>query len=223
MPRAFPDDEDIRNAKDWPIPRYAMCFGSRIDTPIALLRPQHRSLIWNFYHKHRDNCDIIEFGEAYRRKPFAFPTEAWKLIDGIEDTESAKISSVDALWSIPRDSISVLHTHLLRDSSKYSNAEQKMLTIEQWVQNRLRVLHQLDVFASLVGAMTAALMEQCVEKRHLLHNTAHPHAEDYGTLRAEEKIVRFADVGGFVLYFISGRERNRHIQEIKHLIRKLKH
>jgi hypothetical protein len=77
MPKDFPDDERVRNADDWSIPRYSMCFGSHIDTPLALLRPQPQPLIWNFYHKHRNNCDLIEFGEAYRRKPCAFPTSAW--------------------------------------------------------------------------------------------------------------------------------------------------
>jgi hypothetical protein len=222
MPGAFPDVEEVRNAKDWPIPRYAMCFGSRIDTPIALSRPQYRSLIWNFYHKHRNNCDIIEFGESYRRKPCAFPTEAWELLDGIEDTGESKISLVDALWSIPRDSISILHTHLLRDSSKYSNLQQKALNKQQWIQNRHRVLHQLDVFTSIIGALTAALMEQRTEKRHLLTKAIHPIAEDYGTLCAEEKIVRVGDIGGTFIYFVSGRERNWHKQEIKHLVKKLR-
>lgn len=222
MPKAFLNDEDVRDAKDWPCPRYAMSFGSRIDIPIALLRPQPRSLIWNFYHKKRDNCDIIEFGEVYRRKPCAFPTEAWQLLDSIGDTGAAKISLVDALWSIPRDSISILHTHFLRQSSTYSNAEQQVLSREEWVKNRLRVMHQLDVFASLCGSMTAALMEQRVEKVHLLEKYFPPPAEEFGVFHAEEKIVRVTDVGATSIYFVSGRERNWHKQEMKHLIRKLR-
>jgi len=221
MPLAFIDDEEVRNAKDWSCPRYAMSFGSSIDTPLALLRPQPRSLIWNFYHRHRDNCDIVEFGEIYRRKPCAFPTEAWLLLDSIEDTGETKVSLVDALWSIPRDSVSILHTHLLRDSSVYSNTEQKVLTREQWVQNRLRVMHQLDVFASLSGALTAALMEQRIEKRHLIAKSAHPLAEDYGDFHAEER-MKIVDVGGRFIYSVSGRERNWHKAEWMHLFRKLK-
>jgi hypothetical protein len=45
MSKAFLNDENVRNAKDWPCPRYAMSFGSSIDTPLALLRTPPRSLI----------------------------------------------------------------------------------------------------------------------------------------------------------------------------------
>jgi hypothetical protein len=220
MPKAFPNDEHVRNANDWSIPRYSMCFGSHIDTPLALLRPQPRSLIWNFYHKHRNNCDLIEFGEAYRRKPCAFPTSAWQLLDGYENTEVSEVSLVNALWTIPRDSISVLHTHLLRDSSKYSSLKQKLLTREQWVQNRLRVLHQLDIFASLSGALSAALMEQRIEKRQIIAKSKHPLAEDYGDLHVGES-YKTVDAYGISFTLLSGRERNWHKQEWKHLIKKL--
>jgi hypothetical protein len=47
-------------------------------------------------------------------------------------------------------------------------------------------MHQLHVFASLVGAMTAALLEQRVEKRHLIDQLCHPLAEGYGIFHAEE-------------------------------------
>jgi hypothetical protein len=130
---------------------------------MALLRPQPRSIICNIYHKKRDNCDIIEFGEVYRKKPFAFPTESWEVLDSVKDVE-AKMSLVDALWSVPRDSISILHSHLLCPSSKHSSAQDRALTAGQWAQNRLCVLHRLDVFASLSSGLASALMEQSVKK-----------------------------------------------------------
>lgn len=190
-----------------------MCFGSAIDTPIALLRPQTRSLICNFYHTKRDNCDLIEFGESYRRKRFAYPTDSWEMLDSVEDSGLITISLVYALWSIPRDSVSILHTHIFRSVSKYSNAEHQALAKEQWVENRLRVLHQLDVFASLRGGLAAALMEQRIEKRHLLTKCDSPNAEIYGTMHADENIVRAAQSR---LLIITGRERYGVMQEIKH-------
>lgn len=223
LPKSFLDDAEATNKKDWTIPRYAMSFGPRIDTPIALLRPQPRSIILNFYRRKRDKCDIIEFGETYRTKPFAFSTESWEVLDGIEDMGAMKMSLVDALWSIPRDSVSILHSHLLRPSSKYANAQYEALTAEQWVQNRLRVLHQLDVFTSLSGGLVSALMEQSAEKRHLLSESFSPSAEEFGIIHAEEKIVKMGTVRGHLIYFVSGRERNWHKQEMKHFIRKLIH
>lgn len=144
------------------------------------------------------------------------------MLDGIEDTETTKTSLVDALWSLPRDSVSILHTHLLRGSSQYSDAEQKALTKKQWVQNRLRVLHQLDVFASLTGGLAAAFMEQAVDKRHLLPKGFHISAEEFGILHVEESLVVLGFIGDFLIYFVSGRERNWHKQEMKHFVRKLR-
>jgi hypothetical protein len=179
---------------------------AHIDTPIALLCPQPQSLIWNFYHNPGDNCDLIEFGEAYRRKPCAFPTSAWELLDGIEDTNVLEVSLANALWNIPRDSISILHTHLLRYSFKYANMEQKLLTREQWAKNRLRVLHQLGVFEARSGALSAALMEQRVEKRHIIAKPIHPLAEGFGTPHLEESMARSVEVGGIVFHRVSGLE-----------------
>jgi hypothetical protein len=88
-----------------------MCFGSHIDTPIALLRPQPQSLIRNFYHRYRDNCDFFEFGEA--AGSLLLSDIGIGMLDSIEDTNVLEVSLVNALLTVPRDSISVLHTHLL--------------------------------------------------------------------------------------------------------------
>ena len=61
FPINYFNNEAVKKKKQWPFPRYLLSFGSDIDTPIALLRPQVRSLIWNFYHQKRDDCDMIEF------------------------------------------------------------------------------------------------------------------------------------------------------------------
>jgi hypothetical protein len=70
-------DPDRRNEEDWSYPHYSLSFGSAIDAPVLLLRPQTRSLVWNFYRKKRDYNDLIEFGEQFRTKPCDMPTTAW--------------------------------------------------------------------------------------------------------------------------------------------------
>jgi hypothetical protein len=99
--------------------------------------------------------------------------------------------------------------------------DKKLLTREQWVKIRLRVLHQLHVFEGLSGASRAARIEQRVMKRHTIAKSIQPLGEDFGTLHVEEIIARSVNVGGIVLNHVSGRERNWHKREWKHLIKTL--
>jgi hypothetical protein len=130
----------------------------------------------------------------------------------------SEVSLVNALWTIPRDPIYILYTRFLSESSKYASLRKKLLTIEQWVQNRLRVLHQLDIFASLSDALIAALMEQRIEKRHIITKSKHPLAEDSGDLHLGES-YKTVDVCGISFSPLSGCKTNWHKQEWKHLVR----
>ncbi|KAF2661127.1 hypothetical protein K491DRAFT_477552 [Lophiostoma macrostomum CBS 122681] len=224
VPKGFFDNENLRKEKIWPHPRYCLSFGADIDTPIALLRPQTRSIIWNFYHKKRDYCDIIEFGEMFRTKLCEMPTESWEVLDGIDDGDTRSMPLVDALWSIPRDSISILQTHLLRHSFRYSTEDGKALSELQWYENRLRIFHQLDVFLSLSGALVKTLLEESIEKQHLLPKATFMNATTFGTLHATEKF-RTPRVFGYelpIISFLSGRERDWNKRAIEHNFRKLR-
>lgn len=180
-----------------PWSQYLFCFKNTIDSPSHWnLSLQCRSIIWQFYGWSRDDCDLIEFSEW---KIHDEPLEARKSLEVLllqdqnapEDTSAGggKAGMADALWSLPRDSLSLLQTHLLRRPEKYCNPEGLALTKEAWVSNRLRVLQQLDVFACLGGGLASAWLDQFERYPEDLRELIFPDSEMYGTLRAEEQMV----------------------------------
>jgi hypothetical protein len=210
-----------RNQNHAPSPRYCLSFGFDIDTPAGQMyfeqRPQIRSIIWNFYRRKRDYCDIIEFCEQFRTKLCARPTIPWEVLDVTDNSSTPHDTLVDALWALPRDSISILQTHLQRNSSRYSTKEGKAVSESEWYENRLRVFHQLDVFTSLSSGLVRAVREQAVEL-DLLSRVRFLNAKEFGTLYASEKITVFPGA----IYHISGRERDGIKRDLKHSVRKLR-
>jgi hypothetical protein len=112
--------------------------------------------------------------------PFGSPDVAAK-----EITEGL----LDALWDLPRDTMSLLQLHILRPSSKYYTAENTSLKPQEWLENRLRVFRQLDLFASLAGGFGAAVLEVLNSNPQALKDLAIPHARIYGTAHASEKMA----------------------------------
>lgn len=173
IPSNYFSDEDVKRKKKWPILRYLLSFGHAIDTPMALLSPQDRSLIWIFYHHKRDEHDIVEMGEILRSKPCWAPTDAWDVLcdEHVPANETTvattnRLSLSDALWSLPRDTLSIIQTQLMRSWAKHSSNEGRPLSPKQWVLNRLRTLHQLDVFASLCSSFAmATIMERATRPK----------------------------------------------------------
>ncbi|RDW66953.1 hypothetical protein BP5796_09702 [Coleophoma crateriformis] len=218
IPGNYFDDETVKQKKKWPIPRYLLSFGHDIDTPIALLRPQVRSLVWNFYHQKRDDCDMIEFAERFRTEACVAPTEAWEILCGFTPefdatTKTHKLSVIDALWTIPRDSISILQTHLMRSWARHSTNGGRCLSPKEWVLNRLRILHQLDVFACLSSGLATATLLELGTHTEFLSSYYYPTATSHGTLHVSEKIVNYHGIR-----FIMGRERDWWNREMKHMI-----
>ena len=221
FPVNYFDNETVKKKK-WPFSRYLLSFGPNIDTPIALLRPQDRSLIWNFYHQKRDNCDMTEFAEQFRIKACAAPTDAWETLsdeDVVSESDTTarihRLSMVDALWTIPRDTVSILQTGLMRSWARHSGNQGRSLSPRQWVLNRLRILHQVDVFASLCGGMAAARLWELGKNVELLSQYYYPTAAMFGDLYVSEKVVFYHRMG---IGFITGRERDWWKREVKHRI-----
>ncbi len=198
-------------------PRYCLSFGFDIDAPAGQLEhPQIRSIIWNFYRLKRDYCDIIEFSEEFRVKSRAYPIVPWEIIDVAPENSTAHDTLVDALWALPRDSASILQTHLRRNSSRYSTKEGTAISESEWYENRLRVFHQLDVFTSLCSGFLRAVREQVIE-RALFSKVSFLDAKQFGTLYASETKIMYPGA----MYRISGRQRDVIKRDLKHNVGKL--
>lgn len=224
VPRNYFSDAEARYEKSWKCPRYLLSFGKDIDTPIALLRPSVKSLVWRYYHAKRDYCDMIEYAEQYRTKLCDMPTGAWEVLcaeDVTRESDQAirrhSLALTDALWTLPRDTLSIVQTHLMRNRSRYSDTEGRNLNKQQWVSNRLRVLHQLDVFGCLCSSLSSAILEEVGKKPDMIPSYYFPQGDPHGTLHVEEWISEFHG-----LMMIRGRERDWLKRGIAHSVRKLR-
>jgi hypothetical protein len=227
IPNNYFNNERVKQKKQWPCPRYLLSFGSKIDTPIALLRPQDRSLIWIFYHSKRDDYDIIEYAEKFRTNACPVPTDAWEILCGEDITsnhapagQANELSMADALWKLPRDTISILQIQLMRGWARYSSNEGRSLSPKQWTLNRLRILHQLDAFASMASGLVTAINLELEKKSEFFPLYCHPDSDVSGTLYVSEKVI-FVYRGDILIMFVTGRERDRWRRESKHLIHRL--
>ena len=210
LPREFVTDQSVRANPEYRVLRYLISFGTSIDTPIALLRPQPRSVVWRFYHEIRDNCDLIEYAERVTYKQASIPPHLRRIsvLQYSESTADVSVDDlVDSLWELPRDTLSILQTHLLRRREKYSSPQGFALTQREWVINRLQILQQLDVFGSLAGAWGSAWLAEFLRKPEgLLLKGAWPDAARCGNLHASENIQTIGTVSWGVC-LITGRER----------------
>lgn len=225
LPKEFVTDQSVRANPDYRCPRYLVSFGTSIDTPIALLRPQPRSVVWRFYHEIRDNCDLIEYAERIRHKQSFVPPHLRRISIPQYPGSTADRSVddlIDSLWELPRDTLSTLQTHLLRRREKYSSPQGLALTQSEWVINRLQILQQLDVFGSLAGAWGSAwLAEFLREPEGLLLKGSWPDAATYGNMHVSEKIQTIGR-GWWGIQFVTGREREWHKREICYRFFKIK-
>ncbi|CEJ86953.1 hypothetical protein VHEMI04258 [[Torrubiella] hemipterigena] len=96
---------------------------------------------------------------------------------------------INMLWLLPRDTLSILSSHLLRPYKAYQELEDGNFGPEQWITNRLRLLRQLDVFASMAGGFGSALIQTLTRSEVLSKHVAAPHSLVYGLMRADERIL----------------------------------
>jgi hypothetical protein len=103
----------------------------------------------------------------------------------------------------------------MRSWARPSDNEGRSLSPRQWVLNRLRLLHQLDTFASLCSGLAATILRDLCNDVEHLSRYYFPTAETFGTLHSSEKVVAYPRVA---IVFITGRERDWWKREVKHMI-----
>lgn len=196
FPQSFTTDAAVRASNEFPWPRYLLSFHDRIDGFHHDSQP--KSIISEFCQNRQDRCDIIDFGQnkAHLRDNketgprfvdhlFLVPEE---IIADVFASAKPGEAHLDRLWELPRDALSVLQSHILRPSEKYTRLDGSAMNPRSWVENRLRVLQQLDLFASFAGSLGLAFLNTCTANPRILRGIAIPHARALGTIHADEKI-----------------------------------
>ena len=203
------DSTDIWKTLPWP--RYLISFGDRVEgKDISIQQPN--SSVTQFCHENSSSRDIIDFLEleihrAGRNGGNACFKDLSELALVIPQpgAENYWELSNNALWDLPRDSLSILQYHLLRPSSRYSTTSGQAFDETQWTQSRLRALQQLDTIASYTGALGSALLDLFHREPNITSKVAIPKSRIFGSLRADEK-VRIIRSGNMVGYVISRRQ-----------------
>lgn len=212
----------VRESTEFLWPCYLLSFNDRIDG-ISSSSSNPNSIVSRFCKEDRDKCDLVEFA----RIAFSDQAKEWQaaqpergkrqLVNEIllvpDELTGYLIGSVkpnatmvNALWQCPRDSLSLLQTHIIRPYAKYSGLDGKVLEDTAWLENRLRLMQQLDTFACYAGGIGRAVLDVFTRKSTLLKELMIPHARVYGPARSDEKIrIVFTHKLKTISYVVSGR------------------
>ncbi|KAK3936526.1 hypothetical protein QBC46DRAFT_394919 [Diplogelasinospora grovesii] len=170
-------------------PRYLVSFGPNIEGFDQGLYEPH-SMIADFSQSRRSiDYDLIEHMElCSETSPDSIPTSRRQL--SLSGGDNNATIPMDALWAMPGDTLSMLQFHLLRQPSKYNQnrTANSCLSEADWNKNRFLVMHLLDAFASLAGALGASLFDLLSQDRRLLSRITIPSARVLGNIHASEQV-----------------------------------
>ncbi|KAH6880469.1 hypothetical protein B0T10DRAFT_609556 [Thelonectria olida] len=206
--------------------RYLMSFGDRL-IPRYGETQQQNSMITAFFLNSSTHYDVIEFVDILLRMQALRSKGSNSSHDGQsvntqpnwdelllrqkpcttsgDPPSQLNTQLVEMLWLFPRDTLSMLQSHLLRPYHAYRSLKGGILNQHEWVTNRLRAMRQLDMFASAAGSLGAALVDVFNQQTALLEQVVMPYSLIYGLVRADERI-RTIKVLGSVCHILLGRE-----------------
>ncbi|KAL7274319.1 hypothetical protein RUND412_002791 [Rhizina undulata] len=219
IPYSIAQPNYAKEQQNYPWPRYLYSFGSQLNTSlIGLQKPPNRSAVYKFYHRRLDNADLIDYAESLYRRGDA-PCKSWAdlLFLGEENVTSdagstettSKLAPSEHVWELPRDTVSIIHTHLFRFPAQYSSSSGFVLTSSEWAANRLQAMRRLDLFATLAGAMGYVWISEVFEAPDWppFANYTFLPSYTFGCAHKSEK-RRQLSLPGFKVYWIAGRERS---------------
>ncbi|KAL8895269.1 MAG: hypothetical protein Q9192_003742 [Flavoplaca navasiana] len=213
LPSGFPSlaASEEWNYFEWP--RYLISFGDRVEGQGINIR-QPNSCVTKFCEQTGSTKDLIDFleleivqAELESGNRIFKDLQELALVTPQPHTEVYRTTAEDALWDLPRDSLSILQFHLRRPFAKYSTTTGPVFDKIQWMNGRLRVLQQLDIFACHAGALGLALLEMFRQEPAMVKKVVIPKSRIFGSLRSDEK-ARVTRTGGLVSYIISQRQKN---------------
>lgn len=153
-------------------------------------------------------CDLVEFLEIGILK--AQSGAGMGALEGLTELalvtpqpqhEGFSEAAFNILWDLPRDSLSILQCHLMRPAYRYSTSSGQALSEKQWMHSRIRTFQQLDVFASLSGALGSALLAVFSREPEMISKVTIPKSRIFGSIRAggEVRIIRSAVAVSYVI------------------------
>ncbi|KAL9024576.1 MAG: hypothetical protein Q9196_006420 [Gyalolechia fulgens] len=213
LPKGFHSlpQSEVREHFQWP--RYLISFGHRIEgEEISIQQPN--SCVTKFCEWGSTTGDIIDFlvleindTKTKNGNPSFKDLKELALVTPHPNTQSYREIVEDALWDLPRDSLSILQFHLSRSHAKYYTISGRQFDGAAWIDGRLRVLQQLDIIGCFTGALGSALIDLFHREPEMVSKVTIPKSRIFGSLRADEK-VRLIRSGPFVTYIIFQRRHS---------------
>ena len=184
-------------------PRYLMSFNDRIEgDSISLHQPN--SLLTKFFSRTRFCGDVVDFiRNQFQGRVTAQNYAALLLQEGALRTPEECVEMSNALWEMPRDTLSILQFHHCRSRSRYTTSAGSILTQRQWMENRLLLFLLSDIVASMSGALGTRLLELFRTNPQLVSKVILPKARVMGTARAGERVRILQMPAKQIVYFIA--------------------
>jgi len=185
-------------------PRYLVSFGNHIEgfgrslyQPNCLITSYCQSMPMVEY-------DVLEYISWRAQQQQSEPDTHTRALSALSRLRQGGDDTlpVNHLWLMPGDTLSLLQFHLVRQAQKYHGQAG-----DAWIDNRLRVLQLLDIYAAFAGALGVSLFNLLRANRELLAQITIPHARVLGNMRADEslRVTRMLGSRRAVVYDITGR------------------
>jgi hypothetical protein len=171
-----------------PWPRYLMSFNDRIAGD-SINFHQPRSVLTKFFLEQHFGGDLVDFLEARTEdNDEAQSYETLLLRHGALGSCTGLPATYDALWEMPRDTLSILQFHICRGRARYVSTARLIPDHRAWIENRLLLLLFSDIVGSLSGALGSALLGLFIRRPDLISRIVMPKARVLGTVRVGEQL-----------------------------------
>ena len=193
-PRDLGSSKTVRGSHDPKAPQYLFSFGDQTERTHTLFYNQ-KSAVETYLNRTDLDYDLIDFlkycvqgdNTEDSSQEISSIRQLW-LVELVQNSPSHSDEVVGHLWENPRDTLSILHSHIHRPHVRYSTQTGQLLDPKAWIRNRLLVLRQLDDFATVAGSLGVSLRSISSRESSLLPTPPKPKAFVYGNINASAHV-----------------------------------
>ena len=122
----------------------------------------------------------------------------------------ARAVTHNILWELPRDTLSILKYHMVRDRNNHIYVQQNgLLEARKWLENRLLLLQLADIFACMSASLGSCLLNLFRNNPSLVNRVVLPKARILGSMRAGERVRIIHLPGRQTVYMIRSQLSER--------------
>ena len=193
-PQNSGSSKTVRGTHDAKAPQYLFSFGDQTERTHALFYNQ-KSAVETYLNRIDLDYDLIDFlkyciqgdNTEDSSQRISSIQHLW-LAEPVQNSPNHSDEVAGHLWENPRDTLSILQSHIHRPHARYSTQTGQLLDPKAWIRNRLLVLRQLDDFATVAGSLGVALRSISSRGSGFLPTPPKPKAFVYGNIDASAHV-----------------------------------